>query len=180
MSGYAQAGALGAAAGLAFALIWLRVVPPGTNRRFWSAMGGLAREMLRVDEPSLFLALYRRLGRLLGGYLARNLGGILVACLPMAAIVLAATALMPPRSATCSSTGYCLLLESLAFEVTEVAPAPGEPAYRITRAERSAANPFWPFLSDPEAVFFGAFVLSTIAGLLWRNPRPSLKPATTP
>ncbi len=180
MLGYVQAGALGAAAGLAFAWIWLRLVPPGTNRRFWSAMAGLTREMLRVEEPSVFLGIYRRLGRLLAGYLARNLGGILVACLPMVAIVLVATALMPPRSAACSSTGYCLVLESLAFDVTEVAPAPGEPAYRITRAEPEGGNPFWPFLSDPEAVFFGAFVLSTIAGLLWRNPRPSLKPATTP
>ena len=179
MSGYALAGALGAAAGLAFAWIWLRIVPRGTNRRFWSAMAVLTREMLRVEEPSVLLALYRRLGRLLGGYLARNLGGILVACLPMAAIVLVAVTHLPPRSATCSSIGYCLLLESLAFDVAEVPPVPGQPAYRITRAEREGANPFWPFLSDPEAVFFAAFLVSTLAGLLWRNPRYSLKPATT-
>lgn len=180
MLGYVAAGVLGTAAGLAFAGLWLRIVPRGTNRRFWSAMAGLTGEMLRVEEPSVFLALYRRLGALLGGYLARNLGGILVACLPMAAIVLVATALMPPRSATCTSTGSCLLLESLAFDVTEAAPVPGEPAYRITRAEQDGANPLWPFLSDVEAAFFAAFVLSTFAGLLWPSHRPSLKPATTP
>jgi hypothetical protein len=180
MLGYVAAGALGAAAGLAFAGLWLRLVPRGTNRRFWSAMAGLTREMLRIDEPSAFLALYRRLGRLLAGYLARNLGGLLVACLPMVAVVMVATALMPPRSATCSSTGYCLLLESLVFDVREVPAAPGEPPYHIARAERRGANPFWPFLSDVEATFFAAFVLSTLAGLLWPIPRASLKPATTP
>ncbi len=180
MLGYVAAGALGAAAGLAFAGLWLRLVPRGTNRRFWLAMAGLTRDMLRIDEPSAFLALYRRLGGLLAGYLARNLGGLLIACLPMVAVVMVATALMPPRSATCSSTGYCLLLESLVFDVHEVPAVPGEPAYRITRAERSGASPLWPFLSDVEATFFAAFVLSTLAGLLWRTPRPSLKPATTP
>lgn len=179
MLGYVEAGALGAAAGLAFASLWLRIVPRGTNRRFWSAMAELTRAMLRVDEPSALLALYRRLGALLAGYLARNLGGVLVACLPMLAIVVAATVLMPPRTATCSSPGTCLLLDSLAFDVREVAPAPGEPSYRISRVERDGANPFWPFLSDIEAAFFAAFVLSTLAGLLWPSPRLFLNPATT-
>jgi len=180
MPGYLAAGALGAAAGLGFAWLWLRIVPGGTNRRFWSAMAGLTGEMLRVDEPAAFLALYRRLGGLLVRYVARNFAGILVACLPMAAILVAATPLLPERSATCSSPGYCLLLESLVFDVTEVAAAPGEPPYRITRAGPPGANPLWPFLGDLEATFFAAFLLSTTAGLLWRNPRHSLKPATTP
>ncbi len=180
MAGYLAAGALGAAAGLGFAWLWLRIVPRGTNLRFWSAMAGLTREMLRVDEPAAFLALYKRLGGLLARYVGRNLAGIVVACLPMVAIVLAATPLLPERAATCSSTGYCLLLESLFFDVTEVAPVPGEPPYRITRAEPASANPLWPFLDDLEATFFAVFMLTTFAGLLWPGPRPSLKPVTTP
>lgn len=179
MPAYAAACGLGALAGLGFAWLWLLVVPRGTNREFWTRMSLLTREMLCVDEPATLLALYRRLGRLLGGYLARNLGGMALACLPMIAILLAATPFLPPRSATCSSAGYCLALEALAFDVKEVPPAPGEPAYRVTRAERSGVNPFWPFLSDPEAAFFASFFVATIAGLLWRNPRLSLKPATT-
>ena len=180
MAGYLAAGALGAAARLGFAWLWLRIVPRGTNRTFWSAMAALTREMMRVDEPVVFLALYKRLGSLLARYVARNFAGILVACLPMVVIVVAATPLLPERAATCSSTRYCLLLESLFFDVTEVAPAPGEPPYRITRAEPAGANPLWPFLDDLEATFFAVFMLSTLAGLLWPSPRPSLKPATTP
>lgn len=180
MAGYLAAGALGAAAGVGFALLWLRIVPRGTNRRFWSAMAGLTREILRVDEPAAFLALYRRLGGLLGRYVARNLAGIALACLPMAAIVVAATPLLPERTATCSSPGYCLLLESLAFDVTPAARTPGEPPYRIRRAEPPGRNPLWPFLDDVEATFFAVFIFSTFAGLLWPSPRPSLKPATTP
>lgn len=180
MAGYLAAAALGAAAGLGFAWLWLRIVPRGTNRRFWSAMAALTRDMLRIDEPAAFLALYKRLGSLLVRYVGRNLAGILVACLPMVGIVVAATPVLPERTATCSSPGYCLLLESLVFDVTEVAPAAGEPPYRITRAEPPGANPLWPFLDDLEATFFALFILSTFAGLLWPSPRPSLKPATTP
>lgn len=180
MAGYLAAGALGAAAGLGFAWLWLRIVPRGTNRAFWSAMAALTGEMLRVDEPATFLALYKRLGSLLARYVARNFAGILVACLPMVVVVVVAMPLLPERSATCSSTGYCLLLESLFFDVTEVAPAPGEPPYRITRAGPAGANPLWPFLDDLEATFFAVFMLSTLAGLLWPSPRPSLKPAITP
>jgi hypothetical protein len=179
MLGFLAACALGAAAGLAFAWLWLRIVPRGTNRAFWSAMAGLTTEMLRIDEPAAFLALYRRLGGLLVRYVARNFAGILVACLPMVMIVLAATPLLPAKSATCSSSGTCLLLESLAFDVSEVPPAAGEPAYRIARAEAKGANPLWPFLSDLEATFFAAFMFSTFAGLLWPSSRASLKPATT-
>jgi hypothetical protein len=179
MPGLLAACALGAAAGLAFAWLWLRIVPRGTNGAFWSGMSGITREMLRVDEPAALLALYRRLGGLLWRYVARNLAGIVVACLPMVAIVLVAMPLLPAKSATCSSGGYCLLLESLAFDVTEAPAAPGEPAYRITRAGPAGANPLWPFLSDIEAAFFAAFMFATFAGLLWPSPRPSLKPATT-
>lgn len=177
---YLAAGALGAAAGLAFAWLWLRIVPRGTNRRFWLAMADITRELLKIDEPAAFLALYRRLGALLARYIARNFAGILVACLPMVVIVAAALPLLPERAATCSSAGYCLLLESLVFDVTEVAAVPGEPPYRIHRAGPAGANPLWPFLGDLEATFFAAFILATLAGLLWRNPRHSLKPATTP
>jgi hypothetical protein len=179
MAGYLAACALGAAAGLAFAWLWLRVVPRGTNAAFWSAMAGFTREMLRVDEPAALLSLYRRLAAQLGRYVARNLAGIALACLPMVAIVLVATPLLPAKSATCTSTASCLLLETLVFDVTEVPAVQGEPSYRITRAGPPGRNPAWPFLSDLEATFFAAFMLSTLAGLLWPNPRPSLKPATT-
>ena len=85
---YAAACGLGLLAGGAFAWIWLRVVPAGTNRRFWSAMSGLTREMLQVEETGAFLRLYRRLGALLAKYVARNLGGAALGCVPMIAILL--------------------------------------------------------------------------------------------
>jgi len=180
MLALAAACALGVCAGLGFAWLWLRVVPPGTNRRFWSGLSVLTREMLQIEALDTLLALYRRLGRLAGAYVARNLAGIALACLPMLAILLAVSPFLPERSATCSSSGYCLLLDALAFETTEVPAAPGAPPYRVLRAEPDGVNPLWPLLSDAEALFFLAFVLSTLGGLLWRNPRHSLKPATTP
>ena len=180
MLALAAACLLGALAGLAFAWLWLCIVPRGTNRRFWSALSALTREMLRVDEAAALFALYRRLGGLLGRYLARNLGGTLVACLPMIAILVVAAPLLPERTAWCSSPGYCALFTGLGFEVIEVEPTPRAAPYRVVRAEREGVNPLWPFLSDAEAVLFAAFIVSTFAGLLWPTPRPSLKPATTP
>lgn len=180
MLAFAAAGGLGVLAGLGFAWLWLRVVPPGTNRRFWSALSGLTREMLQLEAFDTLLALYRRLGRLAGGYVGRNLAGIAIACLPMLAILLAVSPFLPERHATCSSSAYCLLLQGLAFDTTRTPPEPGAPPYRVVRAEEDGVNPFWPLLSDPEAVFLAAFLLSTLAGLLWRSPRYSLRPATTP
>ena len=75
---YAAACALGALAGLAFAWLWLRVVPPGTNRAFWSSMSQLTRRLLEVEQTGEFLRLYRQLGGLLARYVGRNLAGTLV------------------------------------------------------------------------------------------------------
>lgn len=195
---YAASVALGIVAGAAFAWIWLRIVPPGTSRRFWSSMRALTHEMLTVEETSAFFRLYGRLGRLLGPYLARNLGGTLAGCLPVAVIVLflaapvferwdaraervtlapesAAGLLSTPvpyhgaRTGYCSSAGYCTLLAALDFRVVQL-DRPDVP-YAVVRGYHSDVNPLWPFLSDLEATFFVAFVLSMLAGLLW--PRRS-------
>lgn len=186
---YAAAIGLGLAAGAAFAWIWLRVVPRGTNGRFWTAMSRLTREMLQVEDTGVFLRLYGRLFRLLGPYLARNLGGMLLGCLPMILLLLSlapmvfeswdARAPVPvaERTAYCASPGYCLLFESLGFKVVE---SSADAPYRVVRAEHGDVNPLWPFLSDLEAAFFLAFILSTILGLLWPSRKPSSSPATTP
>jgi hypothetical protein len=186
---YGAAGALGVLAGAAFAWLWLRIAPRGTNRRFWSAMAGLTREMLQVDETSRFLRLYRRLGGLLGKYVARNLGGALVGCLPMIVILLTVAPLVfkswdarapggfVERTAYCSTPGWCTVFAALDFKVVEV-PFKNKP-YTVERADHGDRNPLWPFLSDIEAAFFAAFILSTLIGLLWPLPRASLKPATT-
>jgi hypothetical protein len=86
---------VGAAAGAAFASLWLRAVPRGTNRRFWSAAFVLSGELLKADELAGLLRLYRRLAELLGGYLARNLFGTVLAGLPLVLVVLAAAPLAP-------------------------------------------------------------------------------------
>ena len=83
------AGGSGAIAGLAFAALWPRLMPPGTSRRFWSALHGLARQIMSVDDLGIFVHLYGSMGKLLGAYLLRSLGGTLVACLPMALMLLA-------------------------------------------------------------------------------------------
>ncbi|OGA71327.1 MAG: hypothetical protein A3G81_31130 [Betaproteobacteria bacterium RIFCSPLOWO2_12_FULL_65_14] len=195
---YAAACALGLAAGAAFAWVWVALVPPGTNKRYWTSMSALTRDMLRVDAGGEFLRLYKRLGVMTGGYLARNLGAAALGCLPVVVILLTAAAalfegwdakaqrlaLAPPaaaqyvslpapgraqRTGYCSSAGYCALFAALDFEVVEIARH--ELPYAVLRADHGDRNPLWPFLSDLEAAFFAAFILSTIAGLLW----PSLR-----
>lgn len=195
---YGAACGLGLLAGGAFAWIWLRVVPTGTNRRFWSAMSGLTREMLRVEETGAFLRLYRRLGGLLAKYVARNLGGAALGCLPMIAILLTVAplvfedwdraaervALVPPtatvplttgtqRTGYCASDGYCALFAALDFKVVRVEAGPAAPPYAIARADHGDVNPLWPFLSDIEAAFFAAFMLATVIGLVWPHKRRS-------
>jgi hypothetical protein len=176
---YAAACALGGAAGIAFAWLWLRIVPPGTNRRFWSSMSELLRRLLAAQEIREFLALYRRLAGLLARYLARNLGGTVVACLPMIAILLTAAPLVfnardrgVERVAYCASDGYCTLFAALDFKVVRLEAVPAGRDYVVERAEHGDINPLWPWLSDIEAAFFAVFILATLAGLLWpRKPR---------
>jgi len=79
--------ALGALAGVAFAGLWLMVVPHAAHRRFWVAMHGVSREMLQVDELGRLMSAYRRLGLVAGGYVARNLGGTLLAAVPVVALL---------------------------------------------------------------------------------------------
>lgn len=191
---YAAACALGALAGLAFAWLWLRVVPPGTNRAFWSSMSQLTRRLLEVEQTGEFLRLYRQLGGLLARYVGRNLGGTLVACLPAIAILLTVAplvfeawdrtaervALVPPtanvplaagteRTGYCGTDGYCALFTALDFKVVRLEGLD----YAVARADHGDANPLWPFLSDIEAAFFLALMLTTVLGLVWPHKRRS-------
>jgi hypothetical protein len=78
---------LGGAAGAAFAWLWLLVVPHATHLRFWSATHALTREIFQVDGFGPLVSAYRRLFLLVGGYVARNLGGTLLAALPALALL---------------------------------------------------------------------------------------------
>jgi hypothetical protein len=78
---------LGALAGVAFAGLWLLVVPHAAHRRFWVAMHGVSREMLQVDEFGRLLLAYRQLGAVVGGYVARNFAGTVLAALPALALL---------------------------------------------------------------------------------------------
>jgi hypothetical protein len=191
---YGAAIGLGVAAGAAFAWLWLLVVPHDIHRRFWSAMSGLTREMLVVDEGGQFLRLYGRLGGLLARYVGRNLGGTLLGCLPMIVLLLTVAPLVfgswdarapegasLERTAYCASPGWCMAFSSLGFNVVESTSGKlGDAPYAVVRPSHGDVNPLWPFLSDIEAAFFLAFILSTIVGLLWPSHKPSLRPATTP
>jgi hypothetical protein len=200
---YAAAGALGVLAGLAFAWIWLRIVPHRIHGAYWREMAALTREMLHVEETRAFVRLYGRLGRLLGPYVARNLGGMAAACLPLILVSLTVAPMLfdawdaraerrrlvypnaeiplslpPPESARvgyCSAPRWCLVFAALDFEVVELREA-GVP-WAVSRGDHGAVNPLWPFLGDLEAAFLAAFVLTMFAAFLW--PRPSLHPATT-
>jgi hypothetical protein len=70
------------------ARLWRLCAPREANRRFWLSLGDITRQMLEVDEVAWLLALYRRLARSVGSYVLRNLGGLLLACLPVAAFLI--------------------------------------------------------------------------------------------
>jgi hypothetical protein len=74
--------------GWLFVRLWRLCAPRESNRRFWESLGDITRQMLKVDEVAWLLALYRRLARDVGGYVLRNLGGVLLACLPVAVFLI--------------------------------------------------------------------------------------------
>jgi len=82
---YATAAAAGITGGWAFALIWTRLAPVSIQRQFWSTLGNVARKMLVAEQSCEFLDLYRRLGVALVRYLGRNVGGLIIASLPLLA-----------------------------------------------------------------------------------------------
>jgi hypothetical protein len=86
---YATAAAAGVMGGWAFTLIWTRLAPVRIQRQFWSTMTSVAKSMLVAEQSREFLDLYRRLGVALLHYLGRNVGGVIVASLPLIALAAA-------------------------------------------------------------------------------------------
>jgi hypothetical protein len=68
--------------------LWRLCAPRESSRRFWESLGDITRQMLKVDEVTWLFTLYRRLARDVGGYVLRNLAGVLLACLPVAAFLI--------------------------------------------------------------------------------------------
>lgn len=89
---YATAAAAGITGGWMFALIWAHLVPSSVQGQFWSTMPGFASSMLAAERSCEFLDLYRRLGVSLFRYLGRNVGGLMLACLPITALTFALSA----------------------------------------------------------------------------------------
>lgn len=90
---YSGSIALGLALGVTFVACWRICMPRGATGRVISDLIAIARDMTRADEVDNFLTLYKRLIVSVGGYLARNIGGLVLACVPMALVL---TLLAPP------------------------------------------------------------------------------------
>ncbi len=211
---------LGLVLGAVFVALWQLCMPPGTTRRMIGDLVAVAGAMTRSDEVSEFLALYKRLFVSVGGYLIRNIGGLLLACVPIALVLIllapaaleswgrraATVAIYPPsiaatemagvadeieprssvtiggmvvpiddpgdRTAVCWDWAYCLLFESLGFEVIEFAD-PGMPdvSFVVVRPELGDGNPARPVLSDLEFAFFVAFFVGTLGAFAVRRVR---------
>ena len=82
--------ALGAAAGVVFAWLWLWIVPWGVHRRFWAGMSSVTRDLMQVEDMRRFGSLYGSLLALVARYVGRNLAGTVIAGLPIAALLLMA------------------------------------------------------------------------------------------
>jgi hypothetical protein len=94
---YATAAAAGITGGWAFALIWARLAPVSVQRQFWSTLSSVTKSMLSAEQSHEFLDLYRRLGVALLRYLSRNLGGLILASLPLLALAGAISASVFPH-----------------------------------------------------------------------------------
>ena len=89
---YATAAAAGVIGGWAFALIWSRLAPMSIQGQFWSTLTSVGKGMLVAEHSHEFLDLYRRLGVALLRYLGRNIGGLILASLPLIALAFALSA----------------------------------------------------------------------------------------
>lgn len=85
--------AAGLAAGLGFMLAWRAFLPAGVQSRFWNELSALGLKAITVDEVGEFLATYRRLFIVLGGYLGRNFA---IAAIGGTAVVVAILGLLAP------------------------------------------------------------------------------------
>jgi len=83
---YVTTAAAGIAGGWVFTLIWARIAPMSVQGQFWSTMTSVANGMLNAEQSREFVDLYRRLGIALCRYLGRNVGGLLLASLPLIAL----------------------------------------------------------------------------------------------
>lgn len=90
---YAGGIALALPLGLAFVRLWRLCVPRGAMGGMVAELTGIAQALSQTDDVDDFLALYKRLLVNAGSYLARNLGGLVLCCLP---IGLALALLAPP------------------------------------------------------------------------------------
>jgi hypothetical protein len=90
---YAGGIVLGLASGVLFVVLWRLCMAPGSTRRMIRELADIAGAMTHTDEIGLFLALYKRLFLSVGDYLVRNVGGLILACLPIALVLML---LMPP------------------------------------------------------------------------------------
>ncbi|MEO1018945.1 MAG: hypothetical protein AAFY56_14820, partial [Pseudomonadota bacterium] len=67
---------------------------------------------------------------------------------------------------------YCLLFDSLAFEVFPIAEDTQTAwPYIVVRPSHQDGNFLWPFLSDLEFTFFVVFCIATFAGYFWSKRR---------
>lgn len=94
---YATAATAGIVGGWAFALIWARLAPVSVQKQFWSTLSSVSRSMLVAEQSREFLDLYRRLGVALWRYLSRNIGGLILASLPLLALAGALSASVFPH-----------------------------------------------------------------------------------
>jgi hypothetical protein len=79
--------ALGVLLGGVFFFLWQTCVPRGATGRVVADLIAVTKGMAQADEAGRFLALYRRLLVSVGGYMARNIGGLVLACLPAVLIL---------------------------------------------------------------------------------------------
>ena len=133
----------GTALGWLFAVLWRRCAPAAINRRFWASLSDIAKKLLAVDEPRELLALYRRMGVDVGGYVIRNVGGLVLGCLPVGVfLALAAPAALALWDRTADGI-------ALYPEPATTAGTPAELPEILARLEISAAGPTDPSSAAP-------------------------------
>ena len=83
-------GSLGAGiiSGWLFVTLWRLCASREKNRAFWALLRELTARLLIVDNPRALLVLYRQLAVGAGSYVFGNLGGVILASVPILAFLL--------------------------------------------------------------------------------------------
>ena len=135
----------GPALGVAFVVLWRRLLPVAYARSFWARFRDDTRVLLSVDDPAVFFPRYRALLGAVFAYAARNTAGMLLGLLPLAGfLLLLLPGLLDQRDRTESELYFHPPAAADVLTIIRTGPASAEPAaFRTAIAGTPGGRTAW-------------------------------------